>query len=423
MTSDGKLKIGMAGIWPYPIGGVAATCFNLSGQLAKQGHQVYFIDGQEGEEKRDTGSLCGYKILARLHLRDLWMLLQGFCGVCGKRIRRLLWKSAFEIVKSPYFRIHLKASAVSLLRVMEIGKWFDDKGIDILHGHHAGIFSWQVLMVARYLLNCPFVVTVYVSEFTMPSNHEMLPVAISVCDRADAIMCISKHTMAQMQKVGIQNNHVSVIYLACDQEHYTHTEDSYQESVRQKFNLYPRIPKILYVGWLIERKGPQVLMEALKQLVADPWQAVFVGPDHGLFNRLKDMADNLGIAERVRISSPLNQSDLLALYDLSDIFVFPTLSQDEGFGLVGLEALAHGKPVVASRTGAIPEVIGDAGLYFEPGNSAQLADRIHQLLVDENMRHEMSLAAIARSREFDWSKTASNVETLYKVAIEKCLER
>lgn len=423
MTSNDNLRIGMVGIWPYPIGGVAATCFNLSRQLGMQGHEVFFVDSQEEIEKLEVNSLRGYRVLNKSPLRALGMLLLGFSGILGRRIRYLLWKSASEIIKSSYFRIHPRISVISLFRILQIGEWFENKGIDILHSHHAGILSWQSLMVARHLLDCPFVVTVYASEFTMQSNREMLPVAVTVCDRADAIMSISKHTMSQMQRAGIQNNNTSVIYLACEQAHYMRTEETARDSIRKKLRLSPFVPVILYVGWLIERKGPQVLMEALKQVTHDSWQAVFVGPDHGFFSGLQEMANSLGIGERVRVSRAVEHSELLALYDVCDIFVFPTLSQDEGFGLVGLEAMAHGKPVIASRTGAIPEVIGNAGLYFDPGDSAQLAAHIHTLLLDENMRHAMGAAANHRSHEFDWSKTASNVALLYKMAIGKRQEQ
>lgn len=422
MTSNGNFRIGMAGIWPYPIGGVATTCFDLSTELSRRGYDVFFIDSEEDVEKLEMLCLREYKLLSSLRLRNIGLLLHGFCGIRGKRIRYLLWKSALEIIKSSFFRGNPKQFIVSLLRIMEIGEWFENRQVDVLHGHHAGLLSWQVLMVARYLLSCPFVVTVYASEFTMQSKSYMLPVAVDVCNRADAIMCISKYTMTRMQRAGVQNSRTLVIYLACRQEHYRRTEEDYREIVRRKLGLSPLVPTILYTGWLIERKGPQVLMEALRQVVDVSWQAVFVGPDRGLFRKLEDMVNDLGISERVRVSKAVDRSDLLALYDLCDVFVFPTLSQDEGFGLVGLEAMAHGKPVIASRTGAIPEVISDAGLYFDPGDSVQLANYIRKLLVDENMRREMSVAALRRSQEFDWSKTALNVETLYTVAIGRYWE-
>jgi glycosyltransferase involved in cell wall biosynthesis len=82
-------------------------------------------------------------------------------------------------------------------------------------------------------------------------------------------------------------------------------------------------------------------------------------------------------------------------------------SFDEGFGLPAIEAMACGTPVVASRAGALPEVLGDAGVFFDPHSPAELKARMEELLRDDNRRERQRAQGLRRAGDFSWQRSAA----------------
>ena len=90
----------------------------------------------------------------------------------------------------------------------------------------------------------------------------------------------------------------------------------------------------------------------------------------------------------------------------SDALAAAVPSFSEGFGLPAVEAMACGTPVLATTAGAVPEVVGEAGLYFDPRNSAQIADAIHRLATEPGTLESLRKKALARSAQFTWDHAA-----------------
>jgi glycosyltransferase involved in cell wall biosynthesis len=414
------LSIGMAGLWPYPIGGVATTCYHLSKELSSHGHQIFFFDNSPHSSKLDTLGLAGYTTKSTKWVQQALMVLLTAIGLRRKRFRPLLINSIKEMIEISYFWHRPHRLLKCLIYIVEMAEYWDKKNIDLLHGHHAGFLSWATLMVAKHFLKCPLVLTVYTSEFTMSVNQPFLPVAIRLCNNADVVMCISNYTRTRATQAGCENPNMFVVHLACDQAHYTIQEPGLLNRVQTELDIAADIPMILYVGHLVERKGPHIVVQALQEIVDLDWQAIFIGPDYGMFNRLQMQAKTLGIEQRVSILGQMKLTDLLAVYDLAHIFVFPTVSEDEGFGIVGLEAMAHELPVLGSRTGAISEILVDGitGFLFTPGNALELAGLLRRLITERSLRERMSASAKERAQDFSWSITTANLERLYEQAIK-----
>ncbi len=166
--------------------------------------------------------------------------------------------------------------------------------------------------------------------------------------------------------------------------------------------------KVLCPGRLHPSKGQDVLLRALPQVLqAEPGvEVVFAGagPERA---RLERLAEELGVSGRVRFAGALERPRLLAEMAEAAVCVVPSLS--EAFGLVNIESMAMGTPVVASRVGGIPEIVRDGvdGFLFEAGNSEELASCLIRLLGDDRLRDEMG--GNARERflaEFESTRVA-----------------
>ncbi len=418
-----SLTIGMVGPWPPPLGGVATACVEISLALARLGHAVHVIDTAAadgaGMVKAATDGLRGFSGCERVDAVDAARALLGLVGGRGRRRGALLVQTLRAALRLSWFRRRPRHVAAALVHVDRMASWLGAARVTAIVGHHAGISSWEGMMVARHYIHCPFLVVIYASEFTMEVNRPLLPVALAVCAAASGLVSISRYTKSCAIAAGVRNPAHHVVALGCDPRHFLPTNEANRHAVCRRLGLIDGRPLILYVGWMLARKGPQVLMEALGSLCDCDWQAVFVGPDHGLGDPLRHAAQAAPLRGRVRILPPVAFNDLLALYDSAAVFVFPTLSRDEGFGLVGLEAMAHGLPVVAARSGAIPEFVraGETGYLFEPGDAPGLATQLRAVLGDPVERARVGAAGRTWASQFTWDNTAARTAALLQAAV------
>jgi glycosyltransferase involved in cell wall biosynthesis len=171
-----------------------------------------------------------------------------------------------------------------------------------------------------------------------------------------------------------------------------------------------------YIGRLVPEKGIDILLEAVAQL-RGPWELRILGsgPDR---DRLEKMAQWLGILPRVAFDLPIPSTQMPYYYSGLDVLVLPSRTRPnwkEQFGRVLIEAMACQAVVVGARCGAIPEVIGDAGLTFAEGDPADLRAQLQRLLGDAHLRLE--LAQKGRQRvldQFTQSQLAARTVEIYK---------
>jgi len=158
---------------------------------------------------------------------------------------------------------------------------------------------------------------------------------------------------------------------------------------------------LLFIGNLFPYKNVNLLIEAflgIKEKI--PHILVVVGSREFFYGRLPD-------DERVRYIDYVSHEDLPMFYSYADILVHPSLS--EGFGLTPLEAMACGTPVICSNRTSLPEVVGDAGLLFDPVDKTVLGELILTVLENEGLRRQLSAKGLARAELFSWGKTAAGI--------------
>lgn len=177
-------------------------------------------------------------------------------------------------------------------------------------------------------------------------------------------------------------------------------------------------PIVLFVGRLIYYKGVEVLVRAMVDVDAD-LVIVGTGPLEGT---IRSLASDLGIADRITMTPPLPRRELAAQYRAADVFCLPSIARSEAFGLVQLEAMAAGTPVVSTRlpTG-VPFVNehGVSGLTVEPGDAASLAEALNALVSDAGLRERLGSQARARVRaEFTRDGMVERTLAVYREALE-----
>ena len=156
-------------------------------------------------------------------------------------------------------------------------------------------------------------------------------------------------------------------------------------------------PIVLFVGRLVGYKGVDVLITAMKGLDA----VALVAGDGPQRDALRQMAESLGVADRVKFLGEVSDGEVASLYDACDVFVLPSRTRQEAFGVVQLEAMLRGKAVISTDLGTGTGWVnqhGETGFVIPPGDSAALHDAIHQLLTNPSQRAEMGAAGGRRAR-------------------------
>lgn len=157
---------------------------------------------------------------------------------------------------------------------------------------------------------------------------------------------------------------------------------------------------LLAVGSLVPRKGYDVLIAALAPLRDLPWTLAVAGDatrDPATTEKLKSDIVSHGLSNRVVLLGAVPDERLAALYGEAHAFVLA--SRFEGYGMAYAEAIAHGLPVIATRTGAVPETVPpEAALFVEPDDAAGLSDALRRLIEDRALRARLSAAACNAAR-------------------------
>ena len=146
-----------------------------------------------------------------------------------------------------------------------------------------------------------------------------------------------------------------------------------------------------YVGRLVEEKGVQILLQAVQGLEGE-WCLRILGSGP-MQSQLESLARRLGLVDRVSFESPIPSAQMPAFYHQLDTLVLPSLTRPhwkEQFGRVLIEAMACGVPVLGSRSGEIPHIIGQAGLTFTEGDAQELRARLAQLMADSALRRDLA---------------------------------
>jgi len=236
--------------------------------------------------------------------------------------------------------------------------------------------------------------------------------------RAKKVITVSEFTKKELIKYfHLDPRKIIVTYEAADQ-----VERGQLKIPERDLSYYGISRKyLLYVGNAYPHKNLERLLKVFKKLKEEPqfdYQLVLVGKEDYFYKRLKKEAKNLGLLEKINGLAPViffgfaSQSILADLYRNASLYIFPSLY--EGFGLPALEAMSYGLPVIASHTSSLPEILGQAALYFDPQNQEEIIKIIKEVLSNRLLKEKMIHEGLNQVKKYSWQHLAEETLKIYK---------
>lgn len=304
-------------------------------------------------------------------------------------------------------RIKEKRIRVLLVPFLFLGLWLKLIKVipeyDIVHAH------WLLPQgIVQSFFKKPYIVTGHGGDVTSLNKGLFRRLKIRTIKKAKCVTVVSKALEKEILKLAPVSE-LTVKPMGCNV-----FEFSSEYRIDNFFNQEDK-KVILFVGRLAEIKGVTYLIEAVKNLDV---LLIIVGTGN-LLSELKKQAQGMG--EKIKFLGPKTHEELKIIYASSDIFVAPSITAagggKEGFGLVFLEAMASGLPVIGSNSGGIPDIIEDGknGFLTAEKSPDQIADRIQRLISDKKLYDEMVINARKTAENYDYSQIA----ICYKELLEK----
>lgn len=232
-------------------------------------------------------------------------------------------------------------------------------------------------------------------------------------DEANAVIAVSRSTADDLMNLaGADPQKITVVHEAADPEFAPQPRSTAQAVVRDRLGI-DASSFVLFVGTIEPRKNLPALIQAFAQLRKDfPVELVIAGPNGWLSSEVFTQVRDESAVDGVRFVGEVSAELLPTLYSAADVLALPSLY--EGFGLPALEAMACGTPVVASHAGALPEVVGDAGVLIRPDDPADIAAGLGWVLGNPEFRNTLRARGLERAAAFSWQRAARETLEVYE---------
>jgi glycosyltransferase involved in cell wall biosynthesis len=304
--------------------------------------------------------------------------------------------------------------------VAAVADWIGQAGIDILHTQ-----SFRPNLYARLagMLSRPSalgIIAHYHNQYDDKWDRDPTLLALErhMAAGTDAMIAVSRSVRDHIaERLGRDAALIDVVSNGVEQKAFNSAD---RQAARQHFGLAADDLVFAVIGRVCEQKGQDLFVTAAMELATELPEARFLiigdEEDGKLCSRLRQSIESRGLIETIRFTG--HQSDMAQTYAALDIVVAP--SRWEGFGLMLVEAMAAGKPVLATDVGAIAEVMGPAaaGHLILPNDSAALANAMRELAHDAALRHSLAAAGLVRQQAFSWHTSTESLAGIYRRVLE-----
>lgn len=230
----------------------------------------------------------------------------------------------------------------------------------------------------------------------------------------DMVLTDSVFTKAQVNKIlHIDNSRIEVVYPGISEKFFPASEES-KKYIKQKYGLYEDF--ILSVGTLEPRKNIKTVLDAFEKFMKHQLISTRKRPIELVIAGKTAWGDKINKTKYIKPLGFVEEKDLPYLYSAASLFVFPSLY--EGFGFPVLEAMACGCPVITSDRGSLKELTSDSALIVDSLVSDDIAVKMTQVFVDNNLRENLIQKGKKNAERFNWEKTAGEVLKIYQEVIK-----
>ena len=380
--------------WEYPpriVGGIARVVNDLSKRLIKDGHEVTVVTYKEGNVPyyEDDKGVQVYRV-------DNFMINPN---------------NFIDWVMQMNFNLIAKANEI----IAKNGTF------DVIHAH-----DWLVAYAAKTLKNSydiPIVSTIHATESGRNSGiHDEVQRYINDTEwmltyESTEVIVNSNYMKRELQSLfGLPFEKINVVPNGININMFNSVERDY-DFRRQYAADNEKI--ILFMGRLVYEKGIQHLISAMPKILSGYNDAkLIIAGKGGMTDELKAQVNAMGISNKVYFTGYMDAKQVCKMYKCADISVFP--STYEPFGIVALEAMLSGTPVVVSDIGGLNEIVqhGVDGMKSYAGNPNSLADSILALLYNPQLRDNVVKKAKSKVKnEYNWAKIAQDTHFTYQKAI------
>ena len=171
---------------------------------------------------------------------------------------------------------------------------------------------------------------------------------------------------------------------------------------------------LLYVGNSYPHKNLDRLVSAFEIVIKNnpDLLLILVGKIDYFYQRLEKLVRDLNLEHKIIFTGAVSDQELNGLYQNAIAYVFPSLA--EGFGLPGLEAMARGCPVISSKADPLPEIYGRAAVYFNPYDINEMAEVIHRVISDNDLREKIKQFGLEQAKKYSWQECAQKTLDIYR---------
>lgn len=377
-------------MFPPGVGGSEMYAYELANALGERGHDVDVYTQATDHEDRSVPLDDNVTVETVCRARNYLVTFETL--YYSLKTRRKLDFEQYDVIHGTL----MPASTIALAPRLGI----DTPIVVTSHGTSLG----------ETLSHTPEIPTDYLLRyFFHPMNIAMDNVAGRAADHVIAISTKTREQLANTYR--FDTDRLSLIPHGVDIDRfYPRPRDEAHPAVS------PEKTSFLFVGRLASRKGISRAIESLATLRDENVELLIAGTGRHE-ERLKQLARDHGVGEKVEFLGFVPDNDLPVLYSSADVFVFP--SRYEGFGLVFLEAMACGTPVVGTPVGGVPDVVEDGETGFVVDHDIDdLSAKLRHCHENPDLLTEMSEKAAAKARTMDWGHVAEQVEALYEQVSE-----